>query len=346
MRKARTAGASLVRLAGLAAAGRPACWQRGSGAAGDLLNRPSSQGMPLPIGTSLAVSSGAGRARSGNISLPRCYAQPSCSRCQAGFNPGRVLTTMWLTSVDPATRSPDIVAYRGAVSDLLAEVACRGGVHDPAAAGAVLAERLREPDFAAVLSATPNGLAGSVRQLAAEVRSFRPSARSSAADLLALIRIYLFAQIDAMWWGRMPMYLTDGAVLGAAELVDLEPLRRAGCLGFRYRRQADALLTRAARAEIAPPGTPPLWVTSLVRSVAHQRHLRRLGYSAVLPSSHCAGYAMDIEISWFRRFDAHRALQALLLDRQGAGEINVIDEGQAWHVCISPAATVGLRRAF
>jgi len=290
---------------------------------------------------------------------------------------------MWLTSVDPATRVPDIVAYRGAVSDLLAEVACRGGVHDPAAAGAVLAERLRDPDFAAVLSATPNGLAGSVRQLAAEVRSFRPSTRSSAADLLALIRTYLFAQIDAMWWGHMPMYLTDGAVLGAAELVDLEPLRRAGRLGFRYRRQADALLTRAARsaerralpdrtprtaglrfcrtrpeaaallnrlsaafAEIAPPGTPPLWVTSLVRSVAHQRHLRRLGYSALLPSSHCAGYAMDIEISWFRRFDAHRALQALLLDCQGAGEINVIDEGQAWHVCISPAAAAGLRRAF
>jgi hypothetical protein len=290
---------------------------------------------------------------------------------------------MWLTSVDPATRCSDVTAYRDAVTDLLAEVACRGGVHDPAAAAAVLAERLGEPDFAAVLSGTPNGLAGSVRQLAAEVRSFRPSARSSAADLLAIIRIYLFAQIDAMWWGRMPMYATDDAVLGSADLVDLEPLRRERLLGFRYRRQAEALLTRAARsaerrtlpdrtprtaglrftrirpeavvllnqlgaafATAAPPGTPPLWVTSLVRSVAHQRHLRRLGYSAILPSAHCAGYAMDIEISWFRRFDAHRTLQALLLDRQATGDINVIDEGQAWHVCVSPAAASGLRRAF
>lgn len=290
---------------------------------------------------------------------------------------------MWLTSVDPATRCADVVAYRGAVTDLLAEVACRGGVHDPAAAGAVLTERLGEPDFAAVLSATPKGLAGSVRQLAAEVRSFRPSSRSSAGDLLAIIRIYLFAQIDAMWWGQLPMYATDGAVLGSADLVDLEPLRRDGLLAFRYRRQAEALLTRAARsaerralpdrtprtaglrftrtrpeavvllnqlsaafAAAAPPGTPPLWVTSLVRSVAHQRHLRRLGYSAMLPSAHCAGYAMDIEISWFRRFDAHRALQGLLLDRQSAGDINVIDEGQAWHVCVSPAAATGLRYAY
>jgi hypothetical protein len=290
---------------------------------------------------------------------------------------------MWLTSVDPATRSADINAYRGAVTDLLAEVACRGGIHDPAAAGAVLAERLGEPDFAAILSATPNGPAGAVRQLAAEVRNFRPTARSSAADLVALIRIYLFAQIEAMWWGRMPMYATDRTVLGCADLVDLEPLRRDGRLGFRYRRQAEALLARAARsaerralpdraprtaglrlartrpesvallnqlsdafAVAAPPGTPPLWVTSLTRSIAHQRHLRRLGYSAMLPSSHCAGYAVDIEISWFRRFDAHRALQGLLLDRQGAGDINVIDEGQAWHVCISPGAVPGLRRAF
>ncbi len=290
---------------------------------------------------------------------------------------------MWMTSVDPAIRPADVAVYRGAVTDLLAEVAGRGVAHDAAAAGAVLTQRIGDPEFAAVLSATPSGLAGSVFQLAAEVRSYRPSARSSATDLLGLIRIYLLAQIDAMWWGHERMYATEAEVLGSADLVDLEPLRRGGQLGFRYRRQAEALLARAARAAerrawpgrtprtaglrfvrtrpeavallnrlsadfamAAPPGTPPLWVTSLVRSVAHQQHLRALGYAAMLPSSHCAGCAMDIEISWFRRFDAHQALRALLLDRQEAGDISVIDEGQAWHVCISPAAAAGLRRAF
>jgi hypothetical protein len=179
------------------------------------------------------------------------------------------------------------------------------------------------------------------------------------------------------------LYATDAAVLAAGDLVDLEPLRRSGRLAFRYRRQAEALIARAARsaerhalpdrtprtaglrfargkpeavallnqlsadfALDAPPGTPPLWVSSLVRSLAHQQHLRRLGYAAVLPSSHCAGYAIDIEIAWFRRFDAHRALQGVLLDRQDAADVNVIDEGQAWHVCVSPAAAPGLRRAF
>ncbi len=89
-------------------------------------------------------------------------------------------------------------------------------------------------------------------------------------------------------------------------------------------------------AQIAPDGTPPLWVTSVARSVEHQRHLKSLGYIALLPSAHCVGYAADIEMDWYRRFRAHRLLRGLLLDRQRADEVNVIDEGQAWHVCLRP----------
>lgn len=290
---------------------------------------------------------------------------------------------MRLTTVDPAIRPADVAVYRDAVAALLAELTSRGAAADPPATAAVLAARLGDPELAAVLAATPGGLAGALHRMTAEIGNHLAGARSPAADLIALTRIYLFAQIDAMWWGSVPMYGTDAAVLSSPDLVDLEPLRRGGRLGFRYRRQAEALLTRAARsaerrawpdrtprtaglrftrirseavallnqlsaefAAAAPPGTPPLWVTSLVRSIAHQQHLRALGYAAMLPSSHCAGYAMDIEISWFRRFGAHQALAALLLDRQDAGDINVIDEGQVWHVCISPAAAAGLRRAY
>ena len=42
-------------------------------------------------------------------------------------------------------------------------------------------------------------------------------------------------------------------------------------------------------------------------------------------------------MSWFRRFGAAATLAGLLAERQQAGEVNVIDEGQAWHVCLSPA---------
>jgi hypothetical protein len=52
---------------------------------------------------------------------------------------------------------------------------------------------------------------------------------------------------------------------------------------------------------------------------------------------------MDIEMSWFRRFGAAATLEGLLAERQQAGEVNAIDEGQTWHLCLSPAA-VGARR--
>jgi hypothetical protein len=50
---------------------------------------------------------------------------------------------------------------------------------------------------------------------------------------------------------------------------------------------------------------------------------------------------MDIEMSWFRRFGAAGVLEALLLERQRAGEVNTIDEGQTWHLCLSPAVVAG-----
>ena len=191
---------------------------------------------------------------------------------------------------------------------------------------------------------------------------------------MAHIRIHLSALIDVMWWGSARAFVTDPDLLHSAELVDLEPLRRAGELHFRYRRQARTLPVRAVRAAdrrlrpdrtprtaglrfararrealtllnqlagdfaAAAPGAPPLWVTSLTRSIEQQRRLRALGYTATLPSAHCAGYAMDIEMSWFRRFGAAGVLEGLLREHQQAGQVNAIDEGQTWHLCLSPAA--------
>jgi hypothetical protein len=281
---------------------------------------------------------------------------------------------------DPTRSGPDLAAYRAAVADLLAEIAAGGGAGDAVRAERVIAQRIAGPELAAVLSATPNGMGGAADRLLREVRDYRPSARSSAGDLAAHIRIHLYAQIEIMWWGRSSCYRTDADLRGCADLVDLEALRRSGQLRFRYRRQARAFLVRAARAAerrawpdrvprtaglrcararpevvallnqlssefaaTAPSGTPALWVTSLARSVEHQHRLRALGYAASLPSSHCVGYAMDVEMTWFRRFGADDALKTLLLGHQRAGDCNVIDEGQAWHVCIAPAAAARLR---
>ena len=279
-----------------------------------------------------------------------------------------------------ARRQSDVAAYREAVSDVVSELASLGASPGAAMAERILARRLPESEFSMVLSAMPSGPDAAIHRVLREIRIYRQSARSSAGSLAAMIRISLLAQIDVLWWGHLPAYQSDGDVLDAADLLDLDALRRDGMLLFRYRRQASSLLARAARSaerfavpdrvphtaglrfacarpelivllnqiaadfdRLAPPSTPRLWVTSLARSVSHQRHLRSLGYAALLPSAHCIGYAADIEMAWFRQFRADGVLQRLLLDRQRAGEVNVIDEGQAWHVCVCPGAGRALR---
>jgi hypothetical protein len=263
-------------------------------------------------------------------------------------------------------------SYRVAVSDLVAEIGRNAG-SEARLAEQILTRRLDEEPLAAVLSATPYGSAETTTRLLRDIRDYRPNPCSSAGSLARFVRISMLAQIDVVWWGHIRNYLTDADLCDAPDLVDLDALESAGQLRFRYRHQASTLLERAARsaerralpgrsprtaglslararpqavawlnllahefAAIAPPGTPPLWVTSLARSITHQRHLKSLGYVALLPSAHCVGYAADIEMAWYRRFHAHRILRALLLDRQRADEVNIIDEGQAWHVCLHP----------
>jgi hypothetical protein len=283
-------------------------------------------------------------------------------------------------SLGAARRQSDVDAYREAASEICTELASLGDSPGVAMAERILARRLREPVFAIVFSAMPSGPEAAIQRVLREVRIYQKSARSSAADLAKMIKIALLAQVDVLWWGNLAPYHSDADVHGAPELLDLDALRRDGMLLFQYRRQPSTLLARAARsaerlavpdrtpltaglrfacaraelivllnqiaadfARLAPHGTPRLWVTSLTRSVSHQRHLRSLGYAALLPSGHCVGYAADIEMYWFRRFQADGLLQRLLLDRQRGGEINVIDEGQAWHVCVCPGAGRALR---
>jgi hypothetical protein len=279
-----------------------------------------------------------------------------------------------------ARRDRDVAAYRDAVADMLAELAGAYRSTGQAAIERILARRLREPAFATVLGAVPGGPDAVLGRVVGEVRTYRRNPRSSADNLTAMVRIALLTQIDQLWWGYLPALRGDADVLNAPDLLHLEALRRDNKLLFSYRLQPTTLLGRVARsaerraasgraprtaglrfpcarselvillnqmaAEFAsrtPPGTPRLWVTSLARSVNHQRHLRALGYAAMLPSAHCVGYAADVEVSWFRQFRVDRTLQAVLLERQLAGEVNVIDEGQAWHVCVRPGAGHALR---
>ena len=283
-------------------------------------------------------------------------------------------------SAGAARRLSDVAVYREAVADVLAELTAQDRRPSVAAAERLLARRLAEPAFASVLSVTPSGADAAKQRILRDVRSHRQLSSNSAGDVVDMVRVTLLTQIDVLWWGHLPAYKTDADVLADTDLLQLDGLRHGGLVSFNYRHQATGVLSRAVRAaeraaapsrapvsaglrlayaraklivllnriaadfaRLAPPGTPHLWVTSLTRSVAYQRHLRALGYAALLPSAHCSGYAADVEMTWYRNFGAEHILQAVLLGHQRDGDINVIDEGQAWHVCVRPGAGRAMR---
>ncbi|MDA8341634.1 MAG: DUF5715 family protein [Actinomycetota bacterium] len=276
----------------------------------------------------------------------------------------------------------ELAAYRAAVEDVAGEV---GGLATPTDRDKVesrVASWLADPVVGGMAARVPAGAEAVATSLVDALLAYRANRPSAAADLSTLVRIHLLSQIDVIWWGTSPMFVTDADVDGSPELVDLEPLRRAGRLAFRYHRQPAGLVGRgrdwAARrlapdrrprtaglrfARARPEGVallnqvagsfreaashaPPLWVTSLVRSLDHQHRLRSLGYAALLPSAHCAGFAMDVEVHWYRRSGTDGALREVLTSSQDAGLANIIDEGQAWHVCINPASRDALAGAY
>ena len=270
----------------------------------------------------------------------------------------------------------DLDTFDRAVTDVLAETDAARERSGAEAAQRVLARRLAEPELVAVLGATPAGADATASALLQQLGEQRTTLGRSQH---ALLRTLLLSQVDAVWWGHLEPYRTDLDVLGTADLVDLAGPLRAGRLGFRYRMQPTNLTGRLGRAAqrriwpgrrphtaglrfsrarpqlvtllnqvadqfstLAPVGTPPLWVTSLARSVEHQDRLRALGYYTGQRSAHCVGYAADVAMSWYRRFGADRTLAGVLLERRAAGDLNIIDEGEVWHVCLHPATAARL----
>lgn len=272
--------------------------------------------------------------------------------------------------VDPARLLQE---RRASIDQVYGTLVDLGDSADPEVVGAIVAEALGQPalGFLSGLQGGPDRLAS---QCAAEFRRFTPSEASNAASGAGLVRILLLQNVDLLWWDDEPDYATAADIASDGHLVDLVGARRRGRVRFSFgvasdgwgHRGRDFVVQRflpgreprgpgmsctavrpamlgvlneltAATAAVAPRGTPPIRVTSITRTVEHQEHLRSLGFSALLPSAHCRGWAADVEVTWFERFGADDALRAVLLDYLDRGVLNVIDEGRAWHVCLNPS---------
>ena len=273
------------------------------------------------------------------------------------------------SEVDPARL---LQRRRASIDELYDTLSTLGDGARPDVVEKVVAEALARPSLG-FLSALPGDPERLVTQSVEEFRRFVPSAASNAASGAGLVRILLLQSLDLLWWDDVPDFATDADVAASSDLVDLVAERRRGRVAFSFgvasdgwgRRGRDFVVQRllprreprgpglsctrvrpamlgvlnevaTTTRRAAPSGTPPIRVTSVTRTVEHQQRLKALGFSALLPSAHCRGWAADIEVAWFERFGADGALRGVLLDYLDRGVLNVIDEGRAWHVCLNP----------
>ena len=282
------------------------------------------------------------------------------------------------SEVDPARL---LKQRRASIDGVYETLEALGDHADSAKVADVIADALDRPalDFLSLLEGGPDRL---VAQSVAEYTRFVPSEACNATSAAGLVRILLLQNVDLLWWDDEPDFATDADVAESPDLVDLVTERNRGNVDFSFGTASDrlgrrgrdfvvqrlfpdreprgpgltftrvrpamlGLLNELARvvSRAAPSGTPPLRVTSVTRTVEHQLRLKSLGFSAMLPSAHCRGWAADVEVTWFDRFGAGDALRKVLHGYLDRGVLNVIDEGRAWHVCLNPAE-VGRYRAL
>jgi len=263
-------------------------------------------------------------------------------------------------------------ARRAAIDEVASAIEHLGPGADPEVVAAVVGQALSTPELEFLVS-LEGGSERLVSQSVEEYMRFTRSIASNAISGAGLVRILLLQNIDLAWWDHEIDLETDRDVREAPDLLDLRKERRAGRVDFGFGVASDGLVHRtrdfiiqrafpgreprgpglpfvairpamlgllnelaAVTATFAPEGTPPIWVNSISRSVEHQHRLKALGFSALHPSAHCRGWAADIEVGWFARFGADDVLRDVLMDYLERGILNVIDEGRAWHVCLSP----------
>ena len=266
---------------------------------------------------------------------------------------------------------------RDEVADLCASLASD---IDPADAAREVQSALKSSVMEGVLERSPRGRRFATEQVISSIHGFSPTAASSAQDLRSLVRVHLLSALDAMWWGHSAAFVTNADVRGSDELVDLRELRRRRQIHFRFRVQADDVPRRAVRAAmrrgapgftpatigmklpygrpeivallndcalelaaLAAPRSPRLWVNSIARSTEYQDEMRTFGYVAATSSAHCVGWAADVEMQWMRRRGMGALLEDVLGRRAAEGQINLIDEGHAWHLCVNPSFVPRLR---
>ncbi|QEN05933.1 hypothetical protein EW093_14930 [Thiospirochaeta perfilievii] len=81
-----------------------------------------------------------------------------------------------------------------------------------------------------------------------------------------------------------------------------------------------------------------LVVTNVIRSIEYQERLLKQGHITPYESSHLYGYSVDIDQKWYKKNDPqkHRQIVNYLTKLEDDGQVNFVDYGHIWHICLSP----------
>lgn len=151
------------------------------------------------------------------------------------------------------------------------------------------------------------------------------------------IALFDYIHLQESWYRRIPNSLGRRI----RKLFNLPTGETIGLMNVHSKPEIihllnDICIEISRRARLKTPY--PIVVTSILRTVEHQLHLKTLGYPAARESSHCCGYAADIENSWLRRNRPEWAkmLNEILQSYFDKGYINLIDYGNFYHICLNP----------
>lgn len=191
------------------------------------------------------------------------------------------------------------------------------------------------------------------------------------------LSIYLLQYIEYFWYKDFTVFENMEELFQDASIYKLDSLRKKYQLLFQYRHLKTGLLSRSQngvrkRIDIIrrnPAGNTigmqtgysrveimvlineinanistaygkqiKLQVNSILRTSENQQNLINIGYNATFFSSHCVGYAIDVERKWYalndrRLFKIIRNCLSIYHEKE---IINLIDEGVVWHVCLNP----------
>jgi uncharacterized protein DUF5715 len=202
--------------------------------------------------------------------------------------------------------------------------------------------------------------------------------KGSVRNLKSKLRVYLLQYIEYCWYKEYKIFNRTDDILIDKDIFNLKELQKKYHIEFQYRSLKKGIFSRPQngirkRIDIMrrnPAGQTigmesvysrveiialinelnlkisdrygkkiKLQINSILRTSENQHNLINIGYNATFFSSHCIGYAIDVERKWYALNDKRlfNIINDCLSGYHEKEIINLIDESIVWHLCLNPA---------